>query len=154
MLGLRTGLLSGSAIPTQITGGGFPGALADALLPFLAPLAATRTDTTLSGTGTPAITMLTTTVLSDVDPPSPSVVGQNVTLTAAVSPAGATGTVQFQDGTTLLGGPQPVTDAGQAAVTTSSLAPGLHSITAVYSGDSRHRGSRSLPFLYLVTAGT
>ena len=35
--------------------------------------------------------------------PNPATAGQAVTLTAAVSPAGATGTVQFLDGATVLG---------------------------------------------------
>jgi len=154
MLGLRTGLLSGSAIPTQITGGGFPGALADALLPFLAPLAATRIDTTISGTGTPAITMPTTTVLSDIDPPSPSVVGQSVTLTVTVCPAGATGTVQFKDGGADLGSPQPLDAAGHAMLTTSSLAVGFHDLSAVYSGDTLFDSSISPAVLYEVTGLT
>ena len=49
-------------------------------------------------------------------------------------PAGATGTVSFFDGTTLLG-TAPVT-GNTASLTVSTLAAGTHTITAVYSGDA------------------
>jgi hypothetical protein len=61
-------------------------------------------------------------------------VSNPVTFTATLTAAGApTGSVSFYDGTTLLG-PGTVS-AGAATYTTSSLAAGTHSITAVYSGD-------------------
>ena len=73
------------------------------------------------------------------DPTNPSGVGQPVTFTATVSPvapgAGApSGSVTFKDGTTTLGSPVTLT-GGAATFTTSTLAQGSHSITAVYSGD-------------------
>ena len=58
--------------------------------------------------------------------------GSPVTLTANVSPAGATGTVQFKDGGVNLGAPQTVT-AGSATLTTSALNAGTHPITAVFT---------------------
>jgi hypothetical protein len=61
--------------------------------------------------------------------------GQNVTLTAAVSAAGATGTVTFEDG----GSPlvtQPLSNGG-ATFNTATLSPGIHSLSAVYNGDSK-----------------
>jgi hypothetical protein len=67
--------------------------------------------------------------------------GQTVTLTATVTPAGATGTVTFSDGQTSLG-QQPLS-GGQAAFTTSTLAAGSHSLTASYGGDANHLGSSS-----------
>jgi len=73
---------------------------------------------------------------------SPSVFGQPVTLTATLSPASATGTVQFVDGVTNLGSPATVNN-GAAAMIVSSLSVGAHSITAVYSGDSNFSGSTS-----------
>src|SRR6266849_3578312 len=76
---------------------------------------------------------------------NPSVFGQPVTFTATLTPANATGTVQFLDGVTNLGAPVTVSN-GTATLLTSSLSIGGHSITAVYSGDSNFAGSTgSLP---------
>ena len=73
-----------------------------------------------------------------------TVLAQNaVTLTATVSsPAGVpTGTVSFLDGTTPLG---PGTlSGGVATLTTSSLAVGMHSISAVYSGGTNFAAATS-----------
>jgi hypothetical protein len=71
---------------------------------------------------------------------NPSVVGQAVTLTAAVETTGAIpatpgGSVSFYDGGTLL---QTVALNGQgvATLTTSTLTPGVHAITAAYGGSA------------------
>ncbi|MDP9248696.1 MAG: Ig-like domain-containing protein, partial [Candidatus Dormibacteraeota bacterium] len=87
---------------------------------------------------------------------NPSRPGQAVTLTAdLLSGAGfgaASGTVTVVDGTTQLGslpvsllvGPAaqgPVPD--HLTLPVSSLAPGVHSLTAIYSGDGNLRGSTS-----------
>jgi hypothetical protein len=56
--------------------------------------------------------------------------GQPVTLTATVSPPAATGHVTFFDGITILDS-APVAN-GQAAITTSLLASGAHSLKALY----------------------
>jgi hypothetical protein len=73
-----------------------------------------------------------------------TVLAQNaVTLTATVSsPAGVpTGTVSFLDGTTPLG---PGTlSGGVATLTTSSLAVGMHSISAAYNGGTNFAASTS-----------
>jgi hypothetical protein len=81
---------------------------------------------------------------------NPSAVGQSVTLTASVSVlspgAGTpTGTVTFKDGSTVLGTAnlEMVNGSETAFFTTSSLAVGSHSITAVYSGDSNFVTSTS-----------
>ncbi|WP_137875080.1 Ig-like domain-containing protein, partial [Rhodococcus sp. Q] len=58
--------------------------------------------------------------------------GQEVTLTAAVSPAPAGGTVQFKAGGVDLGAPVAVTN-GSASIN-RTLAVGAHELTAVYSG--------------------
>jgi hypothetical protein len=71
---------------------------------------------------------------------NPSNAGQAVTFTATVSPSAATGTVQFFDGSALLGS-APLS-GGRAALTTS-LGSGSHSITAAYSGDSTYNASTS-----------
>lgn len=56
-------------------------------------------------------TTTTTTVLG-ASPTSPQPFGTPETLTATVSPSAATGTVQFEDGTTDIGGPVTVSSGG------------------------------------------
>ncbi len=72
---------------------------------------------------------------------NPSAIGQGVTFVAQLSPAAATGSVQFFDAQTLLG--TVTISAGKAALPVSSLAIGGHSITAVYSGDGNLSASTS-----------
>jgi len=72
---------------------------------------------------------------------NPSTYGQTVTFTATVTPASATGAVQFLDGATLLGSAN--LSGGQAAFATASLAAGPHSITANYTGNSNYLSSTS-----------
>ena len=72
---------------------------------------------------------------------NPSTFGQQVVLTATVSPNAATGTVQFLDGGTLLGA--ATLSGGSAVLPTSSLGAGSHSITVVYGGDAVYAGSTS-----------
>ncbi|MFD1811913.1 beta strand repeat-containing protein [Rhodococcus gannanensis] len=74
--------------------------------------------------------------------PATSSVGQAVDLTATVVPAEATGTVQFKDGATDIGGPVPV-NAGAATLNHTFTTVGNHDITAVYSGDATHNPSTS-----------
>jgi Bacterial Ig-like domain (group 3) len=78
----------------------------------------------------------TTTLASSVNP---STFGQTVTFTATVTPDARstdtpTGTVTFEEGTTLLG-TAPLND-GVATLAISTLAVGSHTIAAVYSGDA------------------
>jgi Domain of unknown function (DUF4082)/Bacterial Ig-like domain (group 3)/Bacterial Ig domain len=82
--------------------------------------------------------------------PSPSAPGQAVTLTATVaaSAPGAgvpAGTVTFRDGSTTLGTAPlaVVSGSDRATFTTSSLAPGSHTLTAAYGGDAGFAGSAS-----------
>jgi serine/threonine protein kinase, bacterial len=77
--------------------------------------------------------------------------GVPTTFTAALFPAtpvagepNATGTVSFFDGSRLLGNVPLATD-DTAAFTTSTLAAGLHTITAAYNGDAHYAGSTSDP---------
>jgi hypothetical protein len=92
----------------------------------------------------------TTTVL-DASPVSPVLKGTAVTFTATVSPPVA-GHVQFKDGTSNLGGAVTVA-AGEAEYTTSALAAGTRSITAVFTpGDTgTNQGSVSGPLTYYVS---
>lgn len=57
------------------------------------------------------------------------------------TPSAATGTVVFNDGSTLLG--TRSVSGGQTSFTTSTLSVGSHSITATYSGDSNDATSTS-----------
>jgi len=74
---------------------------------------------------------------------NPSVFGTSVTFTATVSSIGGTpsGTVTFNDGSTILG--QASLVSGQSAFSASALAQGAHSIVAVYGGDANFESSTS-----------
>ena len=89
------------------------------------------TGSTWSVVYTAQTTTATTTTLA-VTPGSPQVAGTNETLTATVSPAAATGTVQFEDGTTAIGSPVAVT-GGTASTTTSALPVGTDNLSAVFT---------------------
>ena len=75
---------------------------------------------------------------------NPSTVGASVTFTATVTGFVLTppGIVTFKDGGTTLGS-GALNGSGQVMFTTSSLALGSHSITAVFSGDLVFNGSTS-----------
>ena len=96
----------------------------------------------------------TTNVTSSADP---SDLGQAVTFTAVVQAAAGSvgtpsGTVTFTDGTTKLG--SGTLTNGQAQLATSSLAPGAHSISAMYSGDPNFNSSTSAPLTQEVLVPT
>ncbi len=103
----------------------------------------TVTDTN-GATATAGFSIAVTTTVSTVSvttSANPSSFGQSVTFTAAVTGTGAkpTGTVVFKDGsTTLFTGSLA---ASLSSYTTSTLAPGVHSISVTYSGDSTFAGS-------------
>ncbi|MCL2660237.1 MAG: Ig-like domain repeat protein, partial [Acidobacteriaceae bacterium] len=85
----------------------------------------------------------TTTVSADVNPQNS---GGSVTFTATVSSTYSgdpTGTVSFFDGSTLLGSAtlQHLSGSYQATYTTSALAAGSRTITAIYSGDGAFANS-------------
>lgn len=71
--------------------------------------------------------------------PNPGTLGQNVTLTAAVTATGPmpTGSVTFLDSGSVIG-VAPLNSAGVAMFNTSSLIVGTHTITATYGGDSNY----------------
>jgi len=92
----------------------------------------------------------TTAVVSSLNP---SLVGQSVTFTATVTGTTPTGTVQFRDGGVSLGAPVALAGGGTAALSTSALAAGTHSISAVYSGDADDATSTSPAISQVVNAG-
>jgi len=92
-------------------------------------------------------TTATTTALAAA--PNPSTAGQNVTLTATVTPGNSTGTVSFYDGATLLG--TASLSSGIATFATSSLSAGGHSLTASYGGDTNNAPSTSAAVSQSVT---
>jgi hypothetical protein len=86
------------------------------------------------------------------NPASPVMTGVSVTFTATVSPTTA-GSVQLMDGSATVGSPQAVT-GGQASISTSSLAVGTHSITAVFtpSNLAAFSGSTSAALPFTISA--
>jgi sugar lactone lactonase YvrE len=98
-------------------------------LHLASPISATLSQVVLEGT---AITL--------VSSQNPSAVGGSVTFTATVTSSAGGGVVPdgvltFLDGSTVLG-TSPISPAGLASFTTSTLAQGLHSIAATYPGDT------------------
>lgn len=87
-----------------------------------------------SGATIETVNKATPAVLLTFSPASP-VYGQTINFTATVSGPGATpsGSVTLSDGSTVLG--TVILANGVAGFTSSSLAPGAHSLTADYGGD-------------------
>ncbi|MFE3293465.1 beta strand repeat-containing protein, partial [Rhodococcus sp. NPDC059234] len=79
---------------------------------------------------------------TSVTVPATASTGQAVDLKATVSPAPTSGTVQFKDGGTNLGGPVNVVN-GEATLSHAFDAAGAKSITAVFSGAAGFSGSTS-----------
>ena len=103
-------------------------------------MAGTRTAKARTSTAVSQVVNTATSTVALVSSPNPSAFGCGVTLTATVT-AGATGSVAFHEGTTVLG--TGTISSGVATLTISSLAGGTHSITAQYGGDSNYSGSVS-----------
>ncbi len=85
--------------------------------------------------------------------PSPSSTGESIVLSTTVTSVGTgtpTGTVGFEDGTTLLG-TTPLDSGGRATLATRALTAGRHTVTAVYSGSTGTMASVSPPFVQTVT---
>jgi sugar lactone lactonase YvrE len=93
---------------------------------------------TITATSTATTTMLAAS-------PNPAATGATITFTATISPAPTgtpTGTVNFYNGSTLLG-TETVNSSGVATFTIGSLPTGALSITAVYSGNADFAASTS-----------
>jgi subtilisin-like proprotein convertase family protein len=68
---------------------------------------------------------------------NPGFTGDSITISAAVSNAGAPvrqGTVTFSEGSNVLAGPLPLNAGGSASFAIGTLAEGLHTIKAAYNG--------------------
>jgi hypothetical protein len=102
-------------------------------------------DASTSKADTVAITQATTTTAVSFSPAEP-VLGQSTTLTAIITPAATgpaspTGTVEFFDGSTLLGSGTVSSDT--ASLATTALPLGTSTITATYEGDTNYIASTS-----------
>ena len=84
------------------------------------------------------------TTLSLTLPAAPLYPGNPLALTAALTPATATGTVLFSDPTAGVLG-QAILTAGTATLTLPALAPGAYTVTATYSGDPDDLPATSTP---------
>ena len=84
-----------------------------------------------------------TTTTVEVTPSTGLVAGGSATLTATVTPDTATGSVQFKDGSTALGSPVNLDNAGHAQLVTKLPHAGSRSIQAVFTptGGSQFAGS-------------
>ena len=80
---------------------------------------------------------------------NPSVFGDSLTFTANVTPASATGTVAFFDGSTPISGNMALS-GGTASLNIPALGAGTHSITAQYSGDANVNPSTSAAWIQTV----
>ena len=86
--------------------------------------------------------------------PTTAVSGQTITLSANVAPTSGTstptGTVTFQDGGTAIGSSPLAAGSGTLAVSTLSV--GIHSLSAVYGGDTADSPSTSKTVSVTITA--
>lgn len=92
--------------------------------------------TSTSSSVTQVVQLLTTTTVI-TSGTNPSEFGESVTFTAAISSSGTpltSGTVQFSDGGTALGGPVSLAGDGTATFTTPDLSVGTHTIVATFAG--------------------
>ena len=101
-------------------------------------------DDIYTGTSNPVVVQANSAVVLTATP-NPVQVGNTVTLTATVADASAgtsgtpTGSIQFTDGTTVLG--TATVANGVATITVTFSTTGTHSLTAAYGGDSSFVGS-------------
>jgi len=104
----------------------------------------TAQDGTTTQTYTLTVTreMATSTVTLTATPDRPDF-GKPVVLRAAVTPASATGTIAFRDGSQTLG--SVALSGGVATLTMTQLSLGDHQIVAAYSGDMLNTAATSAP---------
>ncbi len=99
-----------------------------------------------ASTSTPLVETVQIATTSTVLTPSanPAFTGATLVLTATVTGNGGApgGSITFLDGTTVLG-TVPLSASGVASLSTSTLTPGIHALTASYSGDANDSTSSS-----------
>lgn len=105
---------------------------------------------TITELGAPAIATTTTLAIS---PANGAAFGAEVTLTATVTPSGATGAVTFKDGTTTLGTSIPLVN-GVAVVKKSDLAVGAHGFTAAFEPSGDFAASNASADAYTITGSS
>ena len=110
-------------------------------------MAAYSGDSSYAASSSPGLTQMIKkkiTVMAVSSSLNPSTVGEAVTFTAAVSPAAATGTVEFKQSGVVIGGCSArAVSSGIATCTVTSLTAGGHGFTAAYAGDSSYAASWS-----------
>jgi uncharacterized protein (TIGR03437 family) len=87
------------------------------------------------------MTVATPAMITLTASPNPSTGGQAITLSAAVTPTAATGTVTFKDGSSVVG--TGTLNNGAAVLVLSAPSNGSHAFTAVYGGDKYHDSTTS-----------
>lgn len=134
------GLATWSAL--QITA---PGANDELIARFSTPPSLSVTSAPFSVLGVTAITLTSSTSNANLN--------ASLTLIASVTSSSGipSGSVTFFDGSTSLGD-APLNGRGVATLTTSSLAAGMHALTAVYDGGGLFAGSTSAVLTQTVTA--
>lgn len=85
----------------------------------------------------------TTTTVALTSGSNPSYAGNPLTYTATVSPTPPGGTVQFKVDGTNVGSPVPLAGGSATSAPITTLLPGPHNVTAVYSGAPGYGGNTS-----------
>ena len=145
----ETGIVTAFSDPSAATTGTLAGTLGIAIASTASGIAIAGTysdsNSALHGFIYAPTLAATTTALTPVPTPNPSVFGEPVTLTAAVSSAAGAppngDNVTFMSGTTSLG--TATLTSGTASLTTTALPTGTDAIVAVYAGDGNFAGSAS-----------
>jgi uncharacterized protein (TIGR03437 family) len=98
------------------------------------------------------MTVATPAMITLTASPNPSTGGQAITLSAAVTPTAATGTVTFKDGSSVVG--TGTLNNGAAVLVLSAPSNGSHAFTAVYGGDKYHDSTTSATVNLTTTQST
>ncbi len=106
-----------------------------------APVSVTAPNYTINVTGTLSRSTTTTVVLASGG--NPSYAGDPLTFTATVSPAPSSGTIQFKVDGVNVGTPVALVGGSATSAAITSILPGIHSVTAEYSGGTGYAASIS-----------
>jgi len=149
-----TALLSQGSVIVSIPAGALAAGVDTLTASYTPDNTSSLTFNSASGAGTVTVTTPVFSTITALQASAVSIpISSSVTFTANVvetsGTAIPTGTVTFMDGATTLGA-GALNEAGTVALTTSSLALGTHSITAVYAGDRGNSGSSSAALIVTV----